>query len=162
MRTVRSTCVLLIVSTSFLLLIYQGEWSGWEGTPWDLKHASVRTHTCMPFWLKWGPRDSFLSHAAHRSFHFGAVGGGSAALAARTSRRRSLGDQCGESTELALCTVSLCGRTLGACGPLAGRAGGFLPRLRLLDELVVRGVLPSSSTRVLSPLPGLRRCPPRL
>ena len=47
---------------AFMFLIYQGEWSGWEGTPWDLKHASVRTHTCMPFWLKWGPRDSFLSH----------------------------------------------------------------------------------------------------
>lgn len=76
-------------------------------------------------------------HAAHRFFHLGAVGGGSAALAARTSRRRSLGDQCGEPTELALRTVSVCGRALGACGPPAGRAGGFLPRLRLLDELVV-------------------------
>ena len=59
---VEAIAIRLEAIASRLELIHQGEWSGWVGTPWDVKHVSVGLTL-----------DAILAQAWVRAFRFFAM-----------------------------------------------------------------------------------------
>ena len=88
------------------VIIHQGEWSGWEGTPWDVKHVSVGTHTLMPFRLKCGSGCFLFSHAG----------------ALRWKRQTRGVDPLTRSVESRLNSLSARSASIAAQWPLVARA----------------------------------------
>ena len=78
---------LIIIIIIIIIIIHQGEWSGWEGTPWDVKHVRVGLTLECHFGSSVGPGFVLRCRPLRlRCLRSGppALGGGAVQIAERT------------------------------------------------------------------------------